>query len=91
MKLDQAALDTAKLNLAYCHITSPVAGRVGLRLVDPGNYITGSSSTGLAVITTIKPTTVEFTVAQNDLAKVVRALPYGRREIAGDRLYQRQQ
>ncbi len=70
VKLDQAALETAKLNLAYCRITSPVAGRVGLRLVDPGNYITGSSSTGLAIITTIKPTTVEFTVAQNDLAKV---------------------
>jgi membrane fusion protein, multidrug efflux system len=71
VKLDQAALDIAKLNLAYCHIASPVAGRAGLRLVDPGNYITGSSSTGLAVITTIKPTTVEFTVAQNDLAEVV--------------------
>jgi multidrug efflux system membrane fusion protein len=69
-KLDQAALETAKLNLSYCRITSPVAGRVGLRLVDPGNYITGSSSTGLAIITTIRPTTVEFTVAQNDLAKV---------------------
>lgn len=70
VKLDQAALETAKLNLAYCRITAPVAGRVGLRLVDPGNYITGSSSTGLAVITTIKPTTIEFTVAQNDLAQV---------------------
>jgi len=70
VKLDQAALETAKLNLAYCRITAPVTGRVGLRLVDPGNYITGSSSTGLAIITTIKPTTVEFTVAQNDLAKV---------------------
>jgi multidrug efflux system membrane fusion protein len=70
VKLDQAALETAKLNLAYCRITAPVAGRVGLRLVDPGNYITGSSSTGLAVITTIKPTTVEFTVAQNDLGAV---------------------
>jgi membrane fusion protein, multidrug efflux system len=72
VKLDQAAIETAKLNLAYCRITSPVAGRVGLRLVDPGNYITGSSSTGLATITTIKPTTVQFTVAQNDLAKVVQ-------------------
>jgi membrane fusion protein, multidrug efflux system len=72
VKLDQAAIETAKLNLAYCHITSPVAGRVGLRLVDPGNYITGSSSTGLATITTIKPTTVQFTVAQNDLTKVVQ-------------------
>ena len=71
VKLDQAAVDTAKLNLAYSRITAPVAGRVGLRLVDPGNYISGSSSTGVAVVTTIKPTTVDFTVAQNDLQKVV--------------------
>jgi multidrug efflux system membrane fusion protein len=71
VKLDQAAVETAKLNLSYCRITSPVAGRVGLRLVDPGNYITGSSSSGVAVVTTIKPTTVQFTVAQNDLQKVV--------------------
>ena len=48
VKLDQAAVDTAKLNLSYCRITAPVTGRVGLRLVDPGNYITGSSSTGVA-------------------------------------------
>ena len=71
VKLDQAAVDTAKLNLSYTTITSPVAGRVGLRLVDPGNYISGSSSTGVAVVTTIKPTTIQFTVAQNDLQKVV--------------------
>ena len=71
VKLDEAAVDTARLNLSYCRITSPVAGRVGLRLVDAGNYITGASSTGVAVVTTIKPTTVEFTVAQNDLQKVV--------------------
>ena len=71
VKLDEAAVDTARLNLSYCRITAPVAGRVGLRLVDQGNYITGSSNTGIAVITTIKPTTVQFTVAQNDLEKVV--------------------
>jgi multidrug efflux system membrane fusion protein len=71
VKLDEAAVDIAKLNLSYCRIVAPVAGRVGLRLVDPGNYITGSSNTGIAVITTIKPTTVQFTVAQNDLEKVV--------------------
>jgi multidrug efflux system membrane fusion protein len=70
VKLDQAALETAKLNLAYSRIIAPIAGRVGLRLVDAGNYITGSSSTGIAVVTAIKPTTVEFTVAQNDLAQV---------------------
>ena len=70
VKSDQANIAQYALDIAYCHITAPVAGRVGLRLVDAGNYITGSSSTGLAVITTMKPTTVEFTVAQNDLGKV---------------------
>jgi membrane fusion protein, multidrug efflux system len=71
VKLDQANIAQYSLDISYCHITAPVAGRVGLRLVDPGNYISGSSSTGLAVITTMKPTTIEFTIAQNDLAKVV--------------------
>jgi membrane fusion protein, multidrug efflux system len=71
VKIDLALIAQYALDITYCHITSPAAGRVGLRLVDPGNYITGSSSTGLAVITTIKPTTVEFTVAQNDLANIV--------------------
>ncbi len=70
-KSDQANIDSAKLNLAYCHITSPVAGKVGLRLVDPGNYVTSGSSTGIAVVTTMSPTTVIFSVAQNDLAPVL--------------------
>ena len=70
VKLDQAAVDTARLNLSYTRITSPVAGRAGLRLVDVGNYITGASTTGITVVTTTKPTTVEFTVAQNDLQQV---------------------
>jgi membrane fusion protein, multidrug efflux system len=70
VKIDEANIAQYALDIRYCHITAPVAGRVGLRLVDPGNYITGSSSTGLAVITTMKPTTVEFTVAQNDLGEV---------------------
>jgi multidrug efflux system membrane fusion protein len=71
VKADQANIAQYALDITYCHITAPVAGRVGLRLVDPGNYITGSSSTGLAVVTTMKPTTVQFTVAQNDLDAVV--------------------
>jgi multidrug efflux system membrane fusion protein len=71
VEADKANIAQDDLDISYCHITAPVAGRVGLRLVDPGNYITGSSSTGLAVITTMKPTTVQFTVAQNDLDKVV--------------------
>ena len=71
VKLDQANIAQYALDISYCHITAPVAGRVGLRLVDSGNYITGSSNTGIAVITTMKPTTVEFTIAQNDLDAVV--------------------
>lgn len=74
---DQANIDTAKLDLVYCHITSPVAGRVGLRLVDIGNYVTSSSSTGLAVVTTIAPTTVIFSVAQANLSPVLVRLGQG--------------
>jgi multidrug efflux system membrane fusion protein len=74
---DQASIAQYKLDLIYCHITAPVAGRVGLRLVDPGNYVTASSSPGIVVITTMKPTTVEFTVAQNDLAKVIERVNSG--------------
>jgi membrane fusion protein, multidrug efflux system len=81
VKLDEANIAQYALDISYCHITAPVAGRVGLRLVDPGNYITGSSNTGIAVITTMKPTTVEFTIAQNDLDEVVE-----RFNVAGARL-----
>lgn len=71
VKSDQASIAQDELDLNYCHITAPVDGRVGLRLVDPGNYVTASSSPGIVVITQVKPTTVEFAVAQNDLAKVI--------------------
>jgi membrane fusion protein, multidrug efflux system len=77
LKVDQANIDSAKLDLIYCHITSPVAGRVGLRLVDPGNYVTANSSTGIAVVTTIAPTTVIFSVAQTDLSPVLVRLGQG--------------
>jgi multidrug efflux system membrane fusion protein len=71
VKSDAASVAQDKLDLVYCHITAPVAGKVGLRLVDPGNYVTASSSPGIVVITTMQPTTVEFTVAQNDLDRVI--------------------
>jgi multidrug efflux system membrane fusion protein len=77
IKTDQASIAQFRLDLVYCHITAPVAGRVGLRLVDPGNFVTASSSTGIVVITTMKPTTVEFTVAQNDLDKVIERFNSG--------------
>jgi multidrug efflux system membrane fusion protein len=77
VKADQANIDSAKLNLAYCHITAPVAGKVGLRLVDAGNYVTSGSTTGLAVITTIAPITVIFSVPQTELAPVFARLQAG--------------
>ncbi len=76
-KVDQANIDTARLDLVYCHITSPIAGRVGLRLVDPGNYVTSGSSTGIVVVTSIAPTTVIFSVAQSNLAPVMARLAQG--------------
>ncbi len=74
---DRANIAQFELDLVYCRITSPVAGRVGLRLGDPGNYVTASSAPGIVVITTMKPTTVEFTVAQNDLDRVVERFRSG--------------
>jgi len=77
VKADQAAIAQDDLDLAYCHITAPVAGRVGLRLVDPGNYVTASSSTGIVTITTMKPTTVLFSVPQNSLSRVLQRFGAG--------------
>jgi multidrug efflux system membrane fusion protein len=77
VKSDEANIAQFKLDLIYCHITAPVSGRVGLRLIDPGNYVTASSSPGIVVITTVKPTTVEFTVAQNDLGRVIERVNSG--------------
>lgn len=76
-KADKANIAQFDLDLAYCRITAPVDGRVGLRLVDPGNYVTPSSSTGIVVITTMKPTTVQFTVPQNALGKVLDRINSG--------------
>lgn len=72
VKADQAAIAQDELDLAYCHIVAPVAGRVGLRLVDPGNYVTQSTSPGIVTITSMKPMTVQFTVPQNELGRVLQ-------------------
>ena len=71
VRTDQAAIAQYQLDLQYTHITAPIAGRVGLRLVDPGNYVTAASSPGIVVITAMQPMTVVFNVAQTDLAKVI--------------------
>jgi multidrug efflux system membrane fusion protein len=72
VKTDQGQVDTAKLQLTYSRITAPVAGLVGLRLVDPGNIVQANSSTGLAVVTELQPISVIFTIPQDDLPKVIK-------------------
>jgi multidrug efflux system membrane fusion protein len=71
VKLDQAQIDTAALQLAYAHITSPISGRIGLRLVDTGNLIHPSDTNGLAVITQLQPITVLFSIPQANLPKLL--------------------
>jgi membrane fusion protein, multidrug efflux system len=70
VKQDQGLVDAQALNIAYCRIVSPITGRVGLRLVDPGNYVQTSSSTGIAVITQLQPISVVFSVPEDDLPDI---------------------
>jgi membrane fusion protein, multidrug efflux system len=71
--VDQSQIDTQRLNLTYCHITSPVTGRVGLRQVDPGNYVTPTSSTsGIVVVTQLQPISVIFTLPEDNLPEVLK-------------------
>ena len=77
VETDQAAIHSAQLNLGYCHITAPFDGRVGLRLVDPGNYVTPGDASGLAVLTQIKPMTVIFSLPEDDVPQVIARLHSG--------------
>jgi membrane fusion protein, multidrug efflux system len=70
VKADQGTLDFDRVQLSYCHIVAPFTGRVGLRLVDPGNLVQSSGSTVLAVVAQIQPITVVFTLAQDYLPDV---------------------
>ena len=71
---DQAQIDAAKLNVAYCSITSPIDGTAGLRLVDVGNLVQTSAATPLVVVTQIKPIYVTFTVPERDLDRSRQAM-----------------
>jgi len=70
VKNDEGLIQAVKVNIMYCHITAPITGRVGLRLVDPGNYVQASDSTGLLVITQLQPISVIFTIAEDQLPAV---------------------
>lgn len=77
VKYDEGTVHYDEVQLGYCHITSPISGRVGLRLVDPGNLITANGTTALVVITQIQPITVVFTVAEDQLNEVLDQLRRG--------------
>jgi membrane fusion protein, multidrug efflux system len=79
VKTDQGQIDNAKLQLIYCRIIAPVSGRVGLRLVDPGNIVHASDTNGLIVITQLQPITVIFPIAEDDLSKVLVKLRAGKK------------
>jgi multidrug efflux system membrane fusion protein len=80
LKFDQGQIDNAKLQIIYSRITAPITGRIGLRLVDPGNIVHATDTNGLAVITQLEPITIIFTIPEDHLPPVLAKLK------AGDRL-----
>jgi multidrug efflux system membrane fusion protein len=79
VKTDQGQVDSANLNISYCHITADVTGRVGLRLVDPGNMVHASDANGLLVITQMQPISVVFTISEDQLQVVLKKMRAGPR------------
>jgi membrane fusion protein, multidrug efflux system len=79
VKNDQGLVDNAKLQLVYCRITAPTSGRLGLRLVDPGNIVHATDTNGLLVITQMQPMTVVFSVAEDYLPQIQQQLRLGHR------------
>jgi membrane fusion protein, multidrug efflux system len=77
IRSDKANVENATLNLNYCRILSPSDGRVGLRLVDPGNYLQASDPNGIAIITQMQPISVIFTLAQDTIPQFIKKLRSG--------------
>jgi membrane fusion protein, multidrug efflux system len=77
VEADRAAVKAAEVNLQYCHIVSPLNGRVGLRQVDQGNYVTPGDTNGLVVITQLQPISVLFTVPEDNLQAIAKRIREG--------------
>jgi len=77
VKNDQGQIEATKVNLIYCRITSPITGRVGLRLVDPGNIVHAADANGLVVITQLQPITVVFTLPEDNIPSVLDRIAHG--------------
>jgi membrane fusion protein, multidrug efflux system len=78
---DKAAIKNAELNLTYCYIKSPIDGRIGLRQVDPGNYVTAAGGTAMVVITQLHPIAVVFTLPEDQLQTVATHMKQGTLEV----------
>jgi len=81
VRADQAAVDNAKLNLVYCHITAPISGRIGLRLVDVGNMVHAADSNAMLVITQLQPIAVIFTLPEDNLPTVAQHMQHGNLQV----------
>lgn len=92
VKNDEGTVQYDQVQVGYCHITSPIDGRVGLRLVDPGNLVTANGTTTLVVITQTEPITIIFTVPEDDLEEVLEQTRHGGKLLveAWDRADQKQ-
>jgi len=77
VETDKGAVASAKLNIVYSHITAPIAGRIGLRLIDLGNIVQTTDTTGIAVITQLQPISVIFAIPEDDIPKVVKEMRSG--------------
>jgi multidrug efflux system membrane fusion protein len=77
VETDRGVIDNVKLQLIYCRITAPLSGRLGLRLVDPGNIVHASDQNGLVVITQLQPIAVVFTIPEDSLPPVLAKLNSG--------------
>ncbi len=78
VKLDQGVVQYDQIEVGFCHIVSPINGRVGLRLVDPGNLVTANSTTTLVTVDQFQPITVVFTLAEDSLPEVLQQMRAGR-------------
>ena len=74
VKNDEGTVQYDQVQVDFCHIVAPITGRIGLRLVDPGNVVQANGTTVLAVITQIQPITVVFTVAEDSLGQIIPRL-----------------
>src|SRR6195256_523587 len=77
LQIDQAMIDNARTQLDYTRITSPINGRTGIRLVDPGNIVHAAATTGIVVVTQVQPISVIFTLPEEDVTAIVAALSAG--------------